>query len=220
MSVSTTPQDGKLSSARDLPSLPPGQLVSAGVELFAQEVVPSEVTFISEGVVKLVWSEPDGREMIVGLRLPGWFLGSTSALMGCPTPASAITLSRCRLQRIAAQRFVGLVRSDPEFSWRLHRAHSHEIHDNVKRLTQLASGRSMRRLEQVLRELVSISNAVAEPATARREIRLELPMKHYEIAALIAVTPEHLSRLLHHLESEGRIRLESGVIVVPDPAKL
>jgi len=205
-----------LGAGKELPRLGPSHVVPAARELFAQDMAVDEVIFINDGVVKLVCVEPDGRELIVGLRLAGSFLGSTSALMASSTPVGAVTMSRCRVQRFPAGRFVDLVRSDSELSWRLHRAHSHEIHDNIKRLTQTGSGPSLHRLEQVLRELVATTQAVAGPS----ETRLELPIRHYEIAALIAVTPEHLSRLLRHLESQGRIRLKAGVIVVPDPAKL
>ena len=209
-------RNGPSFARHERPDFPPSQAVASGVELFAQGAMIDDVVFINEGVVKLVRVERDGRELIVGLRLAGWFLGSTSALLGRPVPASAITLSRCRVQRVAAPGFFDQVKSDPELSWDLHQAHSREIHDNIERLAQLGCLRSRQRLEHVLRELAS----ARLQETGSHEIQLELPMRHYEIAGLIAVTPEHLSRLLHQMEEEGLIRLEGGSIVVPDPSRL
>jgi CRP-like cAMP-binding protein len=37
---------------------------------------------------------------------------------------------------------------------------------------------------------------------------------------LIAVTPEHLSRLLHELSRDGLLQLRRGSIVIPDPQAL
>ena len=45
-------------------------------------------------------------------------------------------------------------------------------------------------------------------------------MKRWELASLIAVTPEHLSRLLRQLRDDGVIRVNNGTIVVPDVRRL
>jgi CRP-like cAMP-binding protein len=55
---------------------------------------------------------------------------------------------------------------------------------------------------------------------AQTEIRLHLPLKHWEIAELIAVTPEHLSRVLKRMEREGIMRREKGRTVIVNYQKL
>jgi len=190
----------------------PSATVPPGVCLFTQGESIAEVMLINEGVVKLVRVEADGHELILGLRLAGEYLGSTSALLDHPLQASAITLSQCRIQRIPARVFLDHI-SEPEFSWQLHRLHSREIHDNIRRMAQLGCLRSRQRLEHVLREF-------AKATSAGRDVHLQLPMRHYEMARWIGVTPEHLSRLLHQMQAEGLIRVDAGAITIPDPAKL
>ena len=46
------------------------------------------------------------------------------------------------------------------------------------------------------------------------------PLKKKEMAEVIGVTPEHLSRLLHALKIEGHIQFRDGWIVVSDPEAL
>lgn len=186
--------------------------VAAGVCLFAQGETIAEVILLHEGIVKLVRVEPDGHELIVGLSGAGQFLGSTAAMLDHPLQASAITLSDCRIQRMPARAFLDQL-SEPAFSWQMHRLHSREIHDNIRRMAQLGCLRSRQRLERVLREFAKTNGT-------RRDVHLQLPMRHYEMARWIGVTPEHLSRLLHQMQDEGLIRVDAGTITVPDPAKL
>jgi len=51
-------------------------------------------------------------------------------------------------------------------------------------------------------------------------IRFELPLRNWELAQLLGVTPEHLSRILRDLTKEGIIRRAKGWILVERPEKL
>jgi len=50
--------------------------------------------------------------------------------------------------------------------------------------------------------------------------RFQLPLKHWEAAQLLAITPTYLSRLLTELESEEIISRKNGWISVNKPASL
>jgi CRP-like cAMP-binding protein len=52
------------------------------------------------------------------------------------------------------------------------------------------------------------------------KIQLQLPLKHWELAELIAVTPEHLSRLLKKMQLEGIVQRDKGWIRIPDVRRL
>lgn len=51
-------------------------------------------------------------------------------------------------------------------------------------------------------------------------MKVRLPLKHWEIAQLIGVRPEHLSRVLQQIKQEGVLREEDGCMIVPDVRKL
>jgi CRP-like cAMP-binding protein len=52
------------------------------------------------------------------------------------------------------------------------------------------------------------------------EVLLRLPLKHWELAQLIAVTPEYLSRLLNKMQQDGVVRRKKGFMIIQDMGKL
>lgn len=51
-------------------------------------------------------------------------------------------------------------------------------------------------------------------------MKIRLPLKRWEIAQLIAIRPEHLSRILQQIKQEGVLREENGCMIVSDVRKL
>jgi CRP-like cAMP-binding protein len=199
-----------------LHGLTPAQLYPRGVELFGQGRVLDEVLYVDGGLVKLVRVDRDGTEMILELAMPGAWLGSASVIIGVPSPVTAVTCGPTLLQRIPAQVFRHLLEHDPDLSRCIHRAHAGGLCKQIAWLAQVGSVSSRERLEGVIRQLIV---ALGLQATARG-IRLQLPLRHWEIARLIAVTPEHLSRLLKQMQGDGVIRREKGWVIVPDVTRL
>ena len=188
---------------------------SAGAELLQQGIPADEVYLIHEGVVKLVWADSKGKEAILGLGWRGWFLGAPSVITGKPCPTTVVTLTRSVVERIPAEKFCSLLQNDTNLTWRVHQIHSRELHEQMNYLGELACCSARSRLGNLLRRLIAFGEAPAGP-----NMRLRVPLKKKEMAELIAVTPEHLSRLLSALAREGHIRFRNGWIVIPDPETL
>jgi CRP-like cAMP-binding protein len=49
---------------------------------------------------------------------------------------------------------------------------------------------------------------------------MQIPLKQWEIAQVLAITPEHMNRLLKVLEEEGVIRRLRNILVLTQPEKL
>jgi CRP-like cAMP-binding protein len=184
-----------------------------GSELLQQGIPAEAVYFIHDGLVKLVWNEPRGKESIVGLRWKGWFLGAPPVISNIPCPTSAITLTSSSIERIPSERFLTRLRNDPDLAWEMHQNHSREICEQFRWLGELACCSARRRLLSVIERLISTIGTHSRTRNSR--LRL-LPLKRKDIAELIAVTPEHLSRLLRQLASEGLVDLTGGWILVPN----
>jgi CRP-like cAMP-binding protein len=171
-----------------LKGLPPQTEVGAGTLLLEQGANPTFVYLLRQGVVKLTNIASDGKEIMLGLRSAGWYPGGVGALTHTPNSYSVRTLSACTISRIPAE----------EFSLQLSQ-----------------SARMMRHfLATLCNELITQSaeaQAMAETAEERlahfmRERKARHPqlrtmdvlphLKQMELAQLLAVTPEHLSRLL------------------------
>jgi CRP-like cAMP-binding protein len=197
-------------------TLIPGQEYPAGVELLKQAEIAREVWIIDDGVVKLVYVDEDGRELIVGVRLKGWILGSASVILATATPVAAFTMTPCYLQRLDAATFLEMLSDQSTLSSWLHKMHSQEVLDQLVSLTQANALSARQRLENILLKLIQPSKHVAQSI----DIRLTIPFPHRDLASLIGITPEHLSRLLRQLTDEGIIRRQKGSIIVTDLRKL
>jgi CRP-like cAMP-binding protein len=118
----------------------------------------------------------------------------------------------CHLHYCPGVDFLRFAKLNAEFSKHLLHLYSCEVYDQIRRLVMLGTLTARQRLEQLLLQMIS--------SKAQKEMRLKWPLKLEEVAQLIAVQPEHLSRLLKQMEEEGIIQREKGGIVVSDPQRL
>ena len=191
------------------------RLFPPGTTIFEHGAEATDAYLIVEGAIKLVWSDGIGSEIIVGLRWPGWFLGAAAVIAGRPYATSAVTLVSTSLEQIESSSFLSRLLSDEELNWRVHQSHSVEIMDQSSAASR-ASTSSQYRLRDALQQAITHLGPLARASDGR----FVLPINRRELAQLIFVTPEHLSRLLREFVREDLIRLERGWIIIPDPKKL
>ena len=198
--------------------LPPSQSYAAGIGLFCQGSSAREVYFVEHGLVKLVWVDPNGHEFILGLRHAGALLGLAPTILGVVHPVSAITIAQSRLVRVPASTFLGLMKNNAEISFAVHEILSREVCDQSIRMAELGCLSSQERVKQMLHSIVQMCQQQIHKAN--RSTRFVLPLRQCELASMLAVTPEHLSRILKQLREEGVIRWHKGWLVVPDVTRL
>ena len=218
LALSLAGQDAATNSSGAKPavSLVPAQVYPPEVTLFQQGSQAQQVYFIERGLVKLNRIEHDGQQIIVGLRSSGWILGASAVILQKLNPVSATTLTDCHIRQISAEAFRHLLKTDVQFSWHIQHSQSREAHEQVGRIVQLSCMSARNRLEGLLWELISLTSQ----DTTGKEVRIEVPLKQWEIAQLIGVTPEHLCRMLRLLEKEGIICRKKGWLIVNDAQKL
>jgi CRP/FNR family transcriptional regulator len=190
----------------------------AGMQLYGQDEWAADVFLIQNGIVKLMWADSAGRDTIIGLRWPGWFLGASSLILAQPHPASAITLVPSIIEKISGDNFLHLLNAGSKLTMRLHEAQSREIIEQTRDLGELACVPARPRLNALLQRLV---RSVSYPACLP-DGRLRLPLKKKELAALLSITPEYLSRTLDEMACDGAIATNGQWIVmrdVPAPAQ-
>src|SRR5207247_1925878 len=108
------------------------------------------------------------------------------------------------MERITAEKFLHRLQTDPDFAWHIHQIQCREVHEQLNWLGEMACCSARSRLGNVFRRLTEVGKVQKEG----KKSRVRLPLKQREVAELIAVTPEHLSRLLHELSKEGLIHLQ------------
>lgn len=192
------------------PGFPRSQHYPPEVELFRQGNPAEEVFYIERGLVKLLRSQASGEERIVGLRSSGWFLGAAAVVIGMPLTVTAITVRPCRVARLEAAEFCRQLRENSAISWRLHEMHSREVYNQTIQVADLMSDSARQRLKEFLWRLAPAAEALA----AENPVRVDVPLKQWEIAQLIGVTPPYLCQLMSELESDGELRRENGGLVL------
>ena len=88
---------------------------------------------------------------------------------------------------------------------------SGEIFIHGKNFVNLGCLPAKDRLKRLLYEIII---ELEHPPDLRQQIKIQVPLKHREMAQMIAVTPEHLSRLLKALEREGVIQRDGNWLTI------
>ena len=186
----------------------------AGVRLFVQGATADAVYLIQKGLVKLTRCEANGHEVIVDLRFPGSFVGSAAAIREAHHPFTAMTATRCKLTRWNCRGFLLRLGTDDLFSKYVVSALSNEVIDHIAHISQLACLSARERLEQFLWHLCERLEPGNVLEQSSGESKLQLPLKHSEVADLLSVTPTYLCRLLNSLEADNVIERSKGWIVI------
>lgn len=178
----------------------------AKTTLFEQGALAGSVFNITEGVVRLYKSLPDGRRQIVGFALPGDFLGL--ALMDrYGATAEAVTPVRvCRFVRTA---FVSYIDGKPHLMKRLHEFASHEL--SLAQDQMLLLGRKTAE-ERVAAFLINLQTRYARIRPL--SVTVELPMSRQDIADYLGLTIETVSRTL------TKLAREKTILIVPNGVRL
>jgi len=185
----------------------------SGVELYRQNDPATQIYFIERGIVKVNCAGPGGEEMIIGLRRRNWLLGVTQVIVDNVYSVTATTLTRCSMRYISAREFMAQLTTDIALSVELNRMMSREIRRNVEKIVALGCMSATERLRRFLRELVFEEDL----DELRKKGKLELPLKSEELAEIVAVTPQHLYRVLKNPELRTHLKQSKGILTIIDP---
>ena len=191
----------------------PLHIYPSGVELFRQNDPATQIYFIEKGIVKISCVGPGGEEVIICLRRRNWLLGVTQVIVDNVYSATATTLTRCTMRYLSAQTFMGQLTTDIALSVELNRMLSREIRRNFERIVTLGCMSATERLRSFLHELISEE----DPDELQKKGRLELPLKSNELAEIVAVTPQHLYRVLKDPELKAHIKQTKKILAIVDP---
>jgi CRP-like cAMP-binding protein len=183
-----------------LGTLPKPLLIKASTVLIKQDTQVKKVQLLQSGLVKLTHLNADGHENLIGLRSDGWYVGSTSAVLGLPSVYSVLACTDCTVVEIPMSDFLRCLRSSQEMMDHFITGLCREVVSSSALQVQLTMSKAEDRLDLLLKERASdqIAGKILDPLRV---------LKQTELAQLISITPEHLSRL----RKKRRMRLRAGV---------
>ncbi len=170
-------------------NLPPRRDVPAGTTLLVQGQRCDTVYLILSGLVKLVSASAEGRGAIVGLRTSGWCAGATFAMMGKPSLYAVVTLTACVAIKVQAEEFSSLLAQNSKLMRHFTASLCNEVNSQSAALAEVMTRSAEERLTTFMKERGLDGS--------HHKVLDALPfLRQNELANLLCITPEHLSRLL------------------------
>lgn len=169
---------------------------------------------IRSGSFKTYLSNPDGTEQIVGFSLPGELLGM-DAISENEHGCSAKALETSSVCEIPFERLESLARDIPNLQHQLLRLMSKEIQQDQNLMLLLAQMPAETRLASFL---LGMSERLNKRGYAANEFNLS--MSRGDIANLLGMAVETISRLLTHFQEDGILEVERKHITILNIDKL
>lgn len=161
------------------------------------------------GNAKVVHRLDDGRERVVRLVKPGGTLGEAVMFRQTTYPSTAVAQEECRCIRIPRQSFAEAVTGDMDFALALIGVLSVRIRMFTNKVGIQGSRVSIRLASYILHRAKFAGSA-----------SFDLGMSREEMANMLGIVRETLSRSLSRLVSDGLISVSGRVITVVDRERM
>ena len=200
----------QLLSCKTYRILPPQHVI------FSQGEAPHTVCLICSGLMKLTRTESDGKRIIVGLRKTGWLLGAAAVLPGLPYATTAETVTRSKMCFLTVEQFQQEMQTNVQFARWVSISLSRGVYSSTISISEKGCQTGRQRLEKFLCEMIRVQNH----CNIEKPIKIPIPLKNWEVAQLLGLTPQHLSRLIGEMEKEAVIVRKNGWLILPQPKRL
>ncbi len=177
------------------------QVIPKGKTLVWEGEEASLVANVIEGVLKLSTSTSDGREQIVGVVYPADFIGRPFGERSQHSVTALVDSKVCLFPRTMFDR---LAREHPDLEHQLLGRALDEL-DRARRWMLLLGRKSAS--ERVASFLLEMSARLADPSDNRPLDDFDLPLDRQQIADVLGLTIETVSRQLSALRAAGIIEL-------------
>lgn len=211
MHTATLPAVGALVAAHGT-----SHAFAAGDVLFLEGDRSRSVYVCVEGRVRVFLTLPSGKELLLGIKMPGDEFGELSAIDGRPRSASAVAMEPTVVAKMPGNEFLDELMRCPALAAEVLR----NLADRIRRVNARLSARSAEstavRTGHLLVELSTL--VVKHRATDDRtsSCRVELAITQHDLADWIGATREATSRALATFRQAGLVETSRGVITVND----
>ncbi len=178
--------------------------------LFFEGGAAHHIFALNVGLVKLVKSLENGKERITRILFPGDFFG-LEALDEENYPLTAVVLEDSEICSVPREQFFTFLRSNPDISLDMIRLLMREIAEVRTQMTNMSFKDARMRVATFVLSLISIDEDRRANSSS-----LTLPVSSQEIAEILELSPETVSRTWNALRQEGVIEKRGRRLVIHD----
>ncbi|MBN2002479.1 MAG: Crp/Fnr family transcriptional regulator [Anaerolineae bacterium] len=182
-----------------------------GAVIFYQGDMGATCQVILEGRVRVYVAGEDGRELSLNILEAGEIIGEMALFEEMPRSANVEALTETQTLEFDRNALLRCLRRSPTLALEMLRALCTRVRNTTVDAERLASLPVPERLFCRLEQLASRSGHRVVDGVC-----ITPPMTQQELADLVWTSRESINRALNRLQSEGRLRLDNGWIVVLD----
>lgn len=163
---------------------------------------------LNVGLVKMVKSLENGKERITRILFPGDLFG-LEALSQERYPVTAVVLEDSEICSVPREQFFVFLRSNPDISIDMIRLLVSEIAESRSQMTNMSFKDARTRLATFVLSLIS-----ADAENSSNSCSLTLPLTSQEVAEILELSPETVSRTWRALRQEGLIEKRGRHLII------
>lgn len=186
-----------------------------GAILFVEGQAPDGVYILTNGRAKLTAGSADGKSLILRMAEPGEVVGLPGTISGMVYVLTAEALEPIRAEFIPRQPFLNFLREHGEAALRVAEIMTDIYHATFQEVRTL--GFSASAPEKLARFLLDLTASKPEGGG---QPRAPLTLTHEEIAEMIGVARETVSRLFGDFKRERLIELRGSTLIISNKAGL
>jgi CRP/FNR family cyclic AMP-dependent transcriptional regulator len=217
----------KLRAKRSFCDLPPAALQAfegvkyataypRGAVLFVQGQLPRGIFVLCKGSVKLAINSPSGRALIVKVAEPGEVLGLSATISGNPYEVTTETIDPCQVNFVKRDDFLRFLKDDAEACFKVAEQLSEKYHKACNEVRWLGLPHSA--AEKLAKLLLEWSPKNRQ--SAKGEPWLKLRLTHEEIAQMMGLSRETVTRVFTDFRKQRLIQQNGCTLVIPDRVAL
>jgi CRP/FNR family transcriptional regulator len=153
---------------------------------------------------------------MVKLAEPGEVLGLSATLSGKPYEVTAETIDPCQVNFVKRDDFLRFLKDDVEACFKVAEQLSENYHNACKEVRWL--GLSHSAAEKLAKLLLELSSKNRQ--SVKGEPWLKLRLSHEEIAQMIGLSRETVTRVLADFRKQRLIQQNGSTLVIPDRVAL
>ena len=185
-----------------------------GEPIYHEGDAAAGVYCVSDGLVGIRKVNAEGESVLLRLVRPGQTFGFRSLLTGTPHQVSAEALKETRVCQTPATAVLQAAGICPALMRRFMEHMARDMADLETKVLETVTASSRVRF---LRLLVEFGAGDEDGHTARE---IDLPVSRQDIAAMIGVRSETMSRVIRGIQDEGLAEFRGRRVAIPDPARL